>query len=128
MPEMACNRYQGGREKPALQSVASECTDLHENLVEAGGFEPKIVSAEPAKTCALPHEQRGAKSGALAPDSGPAGTVSAPPSLPASADSPPGEANGPPDVADLARRLAALPESVRAKLVAMVKADERGKR
>ena len=47
----------------------------------------------------------GAKSGAFAPDSG--------------------LADLPPDVADLARRLAALPESARAELVAMLKADER---
>jgi len=39
-------------------------------LVGRAGVEPKIVSAETAKACALPHQQRGAKSGALAHDSG----------------------------------------------------------
>ena len=80
-------------------------------MVEPRGFEPKTVSAEPTKTCALPHQQRGAKSGALAPDSGPGGPVSAPSDLP-------------PDVAELARRLAALPKNVRAEIVAMLKNGE----
>jgi len=97
-------------------------------LVGRAGVEPKIVSAETAKACALPHQQRGAKSGALVPDSGPGGPVSVPPSLPASADSPPGEADGPPDMADLSRRLAALPENVRAELLARLKTDEGGTR
>ena len=77
-------------------------------MVGRAGVEPKNASAETAKTCALPHQQRGAKSGALAPDSG--------------------LADHPPDVADLARRLAALPENVRAEIVAMLKTDEGGTR
>lgn len=52
---------------------------------------------------------RGTESGTLAADSGPAAPVSAPPNLP-------------PDVADLARRLADLPEAVRASLLAAVRA------
>ena len=84
-------------------------------MVGRAGVEPKTASAETAMTCALSHQQRGAKSGALAHDTGPSGPKSAPSDLP-------------PDVADLARRLAALPENVRAELLARLKTDERGTR
>ena len=108
MPVRACNGYREEGEKPAFQGTARACTDLQTSMVGRAGVEPKNASAETAKTCALPHQQRGAKSGALAPDSG--------------------LADHPPDVADLARRLAALPENVRAEIVAMLKTDEGGTR
>jgi len=68
----------------------------------------------------LSPKQRGAKSGALAHDSGPAEPFSAPSDLPPVQH--PAE-----DMADLARRLAALPEAVRAQIVAMVKAGGKGR-
>ena len=75
------------------------------------GFEPEIVKADSVKTCAVGPKGRGAKSGALSHDSGPAGPTSNP-------------SDPPPDVADLACRLAALPEAVRASLLAAVKAAQ----
>jgi len=62
--------------------------------------------------------KRAAKSAAVEADSGPAAP------LPAAPDSTP---DLPPDVADLARRLAALPEAVRASLLAAVKAADLAK-
>jgi hypothetical protein len=68
----------------------------------------------------------GAKSGALTPKSAPATPVTLPahvrPTATAAGSIPP-IADLPPDVLDLARRLAALPEAVRAALVAALKRD-----
>jgi len=58
-----------------------------------------------------PPGEGGAECGALSADSGPVAPAAAPIDLP-------------PDVADLARRLAALPEAVRASLLAAVKAAQ----
>ena len=79
-------------------------------LVLGTGFEPAAVTFCADKDLRKPPGQGGAECGALSADSGPAAPVSAPPSLP-------------PDVADLACRLAALPETVRAELVAMLKTE-----
>ena len=72
---------------------------------------------QPAKNPVNPQDSGsgGAISGAVSPNSGPAGPDSAPLDLP-------------PDVAELARRLAALPEAVRAELVAMAKAANKMQR
>jgi hypothetical protein len=83
-------------------------------MVGATGLEQAAKSPEkpaPAKT-------GGAISGAFPADSGPAAPVSAAP------DPTP---DVPPDLADLARRLAALPEAVRASLLAatQVRPEER---
>jgi hypothetical protein len=77
--------------------------------VGATGLEHKAESPEKQALS----ETRGTKSGTLAADSGPEAPNSAAPALP-------------PDVADLARRLAALPEAVRAEILAMLKATARG--
>ena len=68
-----------------------------------------------AETPAKPKDsgKGGAESGAVAADSDPAGPASAPSELP-------------PDVRELARRLAALPETVRAGIVAMIRSFENG--
>jgi len=65
---------------------------------------------KPNKTA--PAGTSGEKSGALHPDSDHDAPISTPLSLP-------------PDVLDLARRLAALPESIRAALLAALKAGDR---
>ena len=64
----------------------------------------------PAETPANPEDcgRGGAESGAVTPDSAPAGAAEASSALP-------------PDVAELARRLAALPEAVRAEIMATLK-------
>jgi hypothetical protein len=84
---------------------------LSAEVVRSRGVEPADVTSCADKDLRNPPGEGGAECGALSADSGPAVPVSAPPSLH-------------PDVADLARRLAALPESVRAAIVAMVKAAD----
>ena len=78
------------------------------------GVEPADVTRCADKDLQNPPAEGGAECGALSADSGPAVPISDPPSLP-------------PDVADLARRLAALPEAVRAEIVAMVKAADQAR-
>ena len=79
-----------------------------ESVVRSRGVEPPHVTTIPGNDLPNQPETGGAECGALSADSAILPS-SAPPSLP-------------PDVADLARRLAALPESVRASLLAAVKA------
>jgi hypothetical protein len=81
-------------------------------MVGDTGLEPVHPTHSKHKDLCTQEKSGGAISGAFDPDFGPAGPTSAPSDLP-------------PDVAELARRLAALPESIRAEIVAMVKADER---
>jgi len=69
------------------------------------GLEQPVKTPENVKAS----ERSAAFSDAFSADSTPADAVSQVPNLP-------------PDVADLARRLAALPEAVRAEIVAMVNA------
>ena len=78
-------------------------------MVRHQGLEPTDVTPCSNKHLQNPLAAGGAECGALPADSGPAAPVSAPPSLP-------------PDVADLARRLTALPEAVRASLLAALNA------
>jgi len=80
-------------------------------LVRSRGVEPANVTTIPANDLQNQPETGGAECGALSADSGPAAPAAAPVDLP-------------PDVADLARRLAALPEAVRASLLAGVKAAD----
>jgi hypothetical protein len=77
-------------------------------VVRSRGVEPPHVTTIPGND--LPNQPKtgGAECGALSADS-----AILPSSVPADL---------PPDVADLARRLAALPEAVRASLLAAVKA------
>ena len=77
------------------------------------GLEPASVSTCKDKHLEKSADSRAAFSDAFSADSGPAAP------LPAAPDP---MADLPPDVADLARRLAALPEAVRASLLAAVKA------
>ena len=77
-------------------------------MVRSRGVEPPHVTTIPGNDLPNQPETGGAECGALSADSAILPS-SAPPSLP-------------PDVADLARRLAALPEAVRASLLAAVKA------
>lgn len=88
------------QERPELPQDSETYTTIHEKLVGDTGLE------HPAKTPANPQKEksggpRGAKSGALLPQS---------------------------DLNDLARRLAALPESVRAQIAAVVKAADQAGR
>ena len=78
-------------------------------MVRSRGVEPPDVTRCTNKDLRNPPGEGGAECGALSADSGPAAPVSAPPALP-------------PDVADLARRLATLPEALRAEILAKVKA------
>ena len=48
MPETVCNADEGDGEEPAFQAAASGCTNLHNKLVEARGFEPR-TSCMPCK-------------------------------------------------------------------------------
>ena len=81
-------------------------------MVRSRGVEPADVTPCADKGLQNPPAEGGAECGALSADSGPAAPAAAPIDLP-------------PDVADLARRLAALPEAVRASLLAAVKAARR---
>ena len=78
-------------------------------MVRSRGVEPPDVTHCTDKDLRNPPGEGGAECGALSADSGPAAPVLASPDLP-------------PDVAELARRLAALPEAVRAGIVAVIKA------
>lgn len=87
-------------------------TGAESPVVRSRGDEPADVTPCADKDLRNPPGEGGAECGALSADSGPAAPVSAPPSLP-------------PDVAEIACRLAALPENVRSQIVAMLKADTR---
>lgn len=96
---------------PSSKGNAGRCppAGAESSVVRSRGDEPPDVTPCTDKDLRNPPDEGGAECGALSADSGPAAPVSASPSLP-------------PDVEDLARRLAALPEAVRASLLAAVKA------
>ena len=83
-------------------------------MVGDTGLEPVRPSDCKPKDLCTQEKSGGAKSGAVAPDSGPAGSAS--------------DLDLHPVVAELARRLAALPETVRAQIVALVKAAGGGRK
>jgi hypothetical protein len=107
------NSESDGERKPL------NCTALRAGALACVGTSTDIYSPqEDSHSSEIPKEnkdsqKRAAKSAAVEADSGPAAP------LPAAPDSTP---DLPPDVADLARRLAALPEAVRASLLAAIKA------
>jgi hypothetical protein len=75
----------------------------------AGGLEPARPTHCKHKDLCTQQNPGGAESGAFTLDSGPAGPAS--------------DLDLPPDVAELACRLAALPETVRAQIVATLKTE-----